>query len=277
MICLKYSTNFNERETKMKDISVIIQVVVILAVTGLIVVLVNHFFNRFIARREKLYQKFIKSILTFIIIVIGVYAALSQFEIARTISTSLLQSGSLIIAVATFAAQQALGNVISGFFISATKPCEIGQKVKIMSGGNVIAEGIVRDMTVRHIFIEQFDGQNYIVPNSLADSSVIVNTNFVEDVGNYIEIEVGYDTDVEEARKIIQKICDEDPRILHNQKTKVLVSAITANGMLLKFTIWSKDLNDSFEACSNVRQRLVSEFLKAGITIPYQTFSVEKI
>lgn len=261
----------------MKDISVIIQVVVILAVTGLIVVLVNHFFNHFIARREKLYQKFIKSILTFIIIVIGVYAALSQFEIARTISTSLLQSGSLIIAVATFAAQQALGNVISGFFISATKPCEIGQKVKIMSGGNVIAEGIVRDMTVRHIFIEQFDGQSYIVPNSLADSSVIVNTNFVEDVGNYIEIEVGYDTDVEEARKIIQKICDEDPRILHNQKTKVLVSAITANGMLLKFTIWSKDLNDSFEACSNVRQRLVSEFLKAGITIPYQTFSVEKI
>ena len=167
--------------------------------------------------------------------------------------------------------------MISGFFISATKPCEIGQKVKIMSGGNVIAEGIVRDMTVRHIFIEQFDGQSYIVPNSLADSSVIVNTNFVEDVGNYIEIEVGYDTDVEEARKIIQKICDEDPRILHNQKTKVLVSAITANGMLLKFTIWSKDLNDSFEACSNVRQRLVSEFLKAGITIPYQTFSVEKI
>jgi len=158
--------------------------------------------NRFIAKREKLYQKFIKSILTFIIIVIGVYAALSQFEIARTISTSLLQSGSLIIAVATFAAQQALGNVISGFFISATKPCEIGQKVKIMSGGNVIAEGIVRDMTVRHIFIEQFDGQSYIVPNSLADSSVIVNTNFVEDVGNYIEIEVGYDTDVEEARKI---------------------------------------------------------------------------
>ena len=203
----------------MKDISVIIQVVVILAVTGLIVVLVNHFFNRFIARREKLYQKFIKSILTLIIIVIGVYAALSQFEIARTISTSLLQSGSLIIAVATFAAQQALGNVISGFFISATKPCEIGQKVKIMSGGNVIAEGIVRDMTVRHIFIEQFDGQSYIVPNSLADSSVIVNTNLVEDVGNYIEIEVGYDTDVEEARKIIQKICDEDPRILHNQKT----------------------------------------------------------
>ena len=200
--------------------------------------------------------------MTFIIIVIGVYAALSQFEIARTISTSLLQSGSLIIAVATFAAQQALGNVISGFFISATKPCEIGQKVKIMSGGNVIAEGIVRDMTVRHIFIEQFDGQSYIVPNSLADSSVIVNTNFVEDVGNYIEIEVGYDTDVEEARKIIQKICDEDPRILNNQKTKVLVSAITANGMLLKFTIWSKDLNDSFEACSNVRQRLVSEFLK---------------
>ena len=252
----------------MKDISVIIQVVVILAVTGLIVVLVNHFFNRFIAKREKLYQKFIKSILTFIIIVIGVYAALSQFEIARTISTSLLQSGSLIIAVATFAAQQALGNVISGFFISATKPCEIGQKVKIMSGGNVIAEGIVRDMTVR---------QSYIVPNSLADSSVIVNTNFVEDVGNYIEIEVGYDTDVEEARKIIQKICDEDPRILNNQKTKVLVSAITANGMLLKFTIWSKDLNDSFEACSNVRQRLVSEFLKAGITIPYQTFSVERI
>ena len=148
----------------MKDISVIIQVVVILAVTGLIVVLVNHFFNRFIARREKLYQKFIKSILTFIIIVIGVYAALSQFEIARTISTSLLQSGSLIIAVATFAAQQALGNVISGFFISATKPCEIGQKVKIMSGGNVIAEGIVRDMTVRHIFIEQFDGQAILCP-----------------------------------------------------------------------------------------------------------------
>lgn len=54
--------------------------------------------------------------------VIIIYSLAQQFEITKDISKVLLQSGSLMVAIATFAAQQALANVISGITISASSP-----------------------------------------------------------------------------------------------------------------------------------------------------------
>jgi small-conductance mechanosensitive channel len=232
-------------------------------------------FRRLLLAKSGLHLRFLGSLVKAMIIIIGVYTALSQFEVAREISRTLLQSGTLIIAVATFAAQQALSNIISGFSISATKPCDIGQKIKVQSGGSVIAEGLVRDMTLRHVVIEQYDGNTCIVPNSVIDGAVIINTNYLAHVGNFMEFEIAYDSDIDKAKAIIARICQSEPLLLDTDRTSIYVSRLTANGIVLKFTAWTKDLNESFQACSNVRQRVVEEFAKEGIVIPYQTVTVQ--
>ena len=248
---------------------------VTLLVMALFLYLTDRAFRRLLAGRSGLNLRFLGSVVKALIIITGVYTAISQFDAAREISRTLLQSGTLIVAVATFAAQQALGNIISGFSISATKPCDIGQKIKVQSGGSVIAEGLVRDMTLRHVVIEQYDGNTCIVPNSVIDSAVIINTNYLAHVGNFMEFEISYDSDIDRAKTVIARICREEPLLLDTDKTSVYVSRLTANGIVLKFTAWTKDLNESFQACSNVRQRVVEEFAREGIVIPYQTVTVQ--
>ena len=79
----------------------------------------------------------------------------------------------------------------------------------MLQGGTAIAEGIVRDITLRHTVIDTYDGQSCIVPNGVLSESVIINTNLVENVGNFLEFEIGYGADVDHARQIIMEM---DPR-----------------------------------------------------------------
>ena len=164
--------------------------------------------------------------------------------------------------------------MISGISISASKPYNEDEKIRVVQGGTVIAEGIVKDVTLRHTVIYQFNGESCIVPNSVMDTSVIINTNYTENIGNFVEVEIAYDADVEEAIQIMKKVCAEHTLTLNTEANAVTASGYTQNGIVLKTTIWTENLNDSFQACSDIRIALVAEFRKNGIEIPYQTVTV---
>lgn len=239
----------------------------------LILHIVNIFFRRILRKKDSIVMKFLHSAVEIVLISIMIYSILAQFDITREISTVVLQSGTLIIAVLTFAAQQALGNIISGLSISAFHPLDIGQKVKIVSGGAVLAEGIVRDMTVRHVVIEQYDGQSCIIPNGVVDQSVIVNVNYSDDVGNFLNFEVGYGTDLDLARSIIYEELQYEPLVIRKD-VMISTSSVSANGLVLRFLVWTKTLDENFLACSHLRERIVKKFMEKGIEIPFNTVDV---
>ena len=112
------------------------------------------------------------------------------------------------------------------------------------------------------------------MPNSVMDSAVVINTNFTENIGNYVEIEIGYGADIEKAVEIMRRICVEHELTLNTEANAVTASGYTQNGVTLKTIIWTQNLNDSFRACSDIRIALVREFGKSGIEIPYQTVTI---
>ncbi len=247
----------------------------IFVLVGLILNYVVDFIFRLLSKKTKdVHLRFSKRVVKVVIYVIIIYSLAQQFEITKDISKVLLQSGSLIIAIATFAAQQALGNVISGLSISASKPYNVDEKIRVIQGGTVIAEGIVKDVMIRHTVIDQFNGESCIVPNSVMDSAVIINTNYTANVGNFVEIEIAYGADIEEAIRIMRRVCVGHELTLNTEQNAVTASGYTQNGVILKTTIWTENLNDSFKACSDIRIALIEEFQKSGIEIPYQTVTV---
>ncbi|EOT24547.1 hypothetical protein C805_02759 [Eubacterium sp. 14-2] len=236
--------------------------------------LVNLIYRIVSKKTNAIHLRFLKSIFNVMIDVVIIYSLVQQFEITKDISKALLQSGTLIVAIATFAAQQALANVISGISVSASRPYNVNEKIRVLQGGTVLAEGMVTDVTIRHTVIRQFNGECCIVPNSIMDSAVIINTNFTENVGNFIEITVSYDTDIEKAVAVMKKICEEHELTIETEKSSVTVSGYTPDGLTLKTTIWTRNLNDSFKACSDIRIALVEGFRENSIEIPYQTVTV---
>ena len=254
--------------------SYLIEIGIFVGITLALNQIVNLVYRLASKKTNAVHLRFSKSAAHVIISVIAIYSLAQQFEVTKDISRVLLQSGSLVIAIATFAAQQALGNVISGISLSASKPYSVGEKIKVIQSGTVIAEGIVADVTIRHTIISQFNGETCIVPNSTMDSSVVINTNYTENVGNFIELEISYESDIEKAISIMRKICAENTRSLNTEENTITASGYTHNGITLKTLILTKNLNDNFLACSEIRIALVKEFREHGIEIPYQTVTV---
>lgn len=238
--------------------------------------IINFIFRMIGKKNHSAYLHFFKSTLNVSVAIIVLYSLVQQFEVTKDISRALLQSGTLIVAIATFAAQQALANVISGFSLSVSKPYNVEDKIKVVQGGNIIAEGIVDDITIRHTIIRQYNGETCIVPNSIMDTAVVTNTNFIENVGNFLEIEVGYDADIKKAIQIIKKVCAKHELTLNTEYNSVYLKGYTQNGVVLKTTIWTKNLDDSFQACSDIRLSLIQAFKNSGIKIPYQTVTVHQ-
>lgn len=236
--------------------------------------LISLIFNYISKKTKAVHLRFTKSVLNVIIDIVAFYSLAQQFELTKDISKVLLQSGSLILAIATFAAQQALGNVISGVSLSVSKPYNVDEKIRVVLGGTVIAEGLVKDVTMRHTIIYQFNGESCIVPNSVMDSAVIINTNFTENIGNYVEIEIGYGADIKKAIAIMRKLCVEHELTLNTEANNVTASGYTQNGVILKTIVWTQNLNDSFQACSDIRVALVKAYNENGIEIPYQTVTI---
>lgn len=236
--------------------------------------IVNLIFRILSKKHHSVHLHFLKSAINLLVIIVVVYCLSQQFEVTRDISKVLLQSGSLVVAIATFAAQQALSNVISGFSLSMSKPYNVDEKIRVVQGGTVVAEGIVKDITIRHTVIRQFNGECCIVPNSVMDSAVITNTNFNGNVGNFLEVEISFDADIRKAMEIVKKLCVENQLTLNTEENNVFIKGCTQNGIVLKTTVWTRNLDDSFQACSDIRMGVVNEFRRKNITIPYQTVTV---
>ena len=93
----------------------------------------------------------------------------------------------------------------------------------------------------------------------------------------FLEIEIAYDSDIKGAMQCMQRICIAHELTLNTEDNKVFIKGYTQNGVILKTTVWTETLDDSFSACSDIRKELVEAFLKNGIRIPYQTVAVQNI
>lgn len=239
------------------------------------IIVIHTIFKFFELENKRIHLIFLKNLLIVGAISFTLYKLFLVQIFSTEIGQTVVKSSAFVIAVATLAAQKTLSNVISGISLSASHPYDIGQKIQVISqNGNVISEGIVKTITLRHTIISQYNGKNDIVPNSIMDSSTIVNTNFTDDVGNYLDIEISYEADIEKARKIIEKIIQSTPKVLNSKEGQILIRGFGENGILLRTTVWTRNLDDNYIACSQIRENILKQFKKNHIEIPYQTIIV---
>ena len=232
---------------------------------------VRSIFHYIYKTKSSVTVKFVRSLLLVVGITIIVYFYLSLFDFTKDVSKVLMQSGSLVIALATFSFQKALGNIVSGIMLSSTKPFDIGDKITLISAasGNVVVSGIVKDMNVRHVVFERPDGRFEFVTNSIIDNCIIENSNVLDDNGRLFSMYCTYDSDVELAMNLMKEEIDNCDLVTHTDDymSKILCSALTSEGYELKTTIWTNDLDSSFNACSQLRISITKAWSEHDIKV----------
>lgn len=222
-------------------------------------------FNKVIKRSYKIHVKFTQGLVKAVIVIIGVVAVGMQFAVTKDISASLVKNTALLVAVLGFAAQQTLNDMLSGLMISWFRPFDIGARIYLVSKD---ITGIVEDITLRHTVIRGFDNNRIIIPNSIINKEILKNSDYQDSmIGNYLEVKVSCSNDINMVMELMDKMIREHPMVLTDETYKpgILVKDFDREGFLMKATVWTKTVNENFEACSEIRIALRKVFLEQNI------------
>lgn len=219
---------------------------------------------------------FIKNALNAIIVIIAIFIIFYTIPTFRALGTTMLASAGIVAAVAAFASQHALANIVSGIFIVIFRPFRVDDIVYI--GTDV--KGKIEDITLRHTVIRNFENRRVIIPNSTISSETIINSNLVEEkICVHLEIGISYDSDINKAMQIMRTLSEKHSMCIDNRDAEkkaknkpiviVRVLALADFSVNLRAWVWANNSDDAFVMKCDLLKQIKEEFDRQGIEIPF--------
>lgn len=246
------------------------------------VVIINKIINKIMKKKitDPLKLVFPMRVKKVILVTIVVATIMSEITAMQSIIRALLASGGIIAVVVGLASQEAASNMINGFMILTYKPYKIGDFVNVQEYN---VKGTVIDISMRQSIIETIERTQVIIPNTIMNKAIIENISQIEHVkANYLYIDISYESDIDQAIKVIQDLIVKHPLFIDGRKDKkdplvpVIVSDLKESSIQLRATITSEDNVQGFQMLADIRKDLVTEFKKEGIEIPYPHMHIVK-
>lgn len=236
-------------------------------------------------KSNEIHIKVIGNILIGVIILSLMYYISLEIPGLDKIVSNVLAISSLLVVAVSFASQEAVSNIISGLFISLYKPFEIGDRITIVSQN---ITGYVEDINLRHTTIRTFTNSRILVPNSIINKENIENSQIKDTKSSmWIDIYIGYNSDIQLAKEIMAEVISthklfidtrKDDDIKNNKPiVNVLVRELGEYYINLRANVWTENIDDNFQACSDIREELVRRYKDAGIEIPYRRLDISLI
>jgi small-conductance mechanosensitive channel len=238
-----------------------------------------------------------------IIYFMGVITVIFSIPQLRSLSVPLFTGAGVAGIVIGFAAQSTLSNIIAGLSLAIFQPFRVGDRLNIMN-----EYGKVADLNLRHTVIITWDNRRLIIPNSMISNEAIINWTIEDPAVIWpVDVGIGYDVDIDKARRIMIEEARKHPNVMHPQEVKYsmlkpsLIKSETLNmGFLdspvlhavdpdfrergevkvnvtelgefsvnLRLLVWFKDRSIAFGSGCEIREAIKKRFDKEGIEIPY--------
>ncbi len=275
--------NMSEQlETYFGDFAIFVEIFIILLFTYVIVRIVNRIYRRFVERSAKKGDenlttfKFLEHSISVVIYIIGISFAISVIPFLKPVAQSIVGAAGIMAIAVGFAAQQALGNIISGIFIVISKPFQINDRISFNDG----LRGVVEDISLRHTVIRNFENQRIIIPNSIISNQILINSNYADSkVCRLIDIGISYESNLDLAKHIIREEIENHPLNFDNRtpediekgtpKVMVRVILFADSSVNLRAWAWAEDVPNGFIMTCDVLESIKKRFDKEGIVIPF--------
>lgn len=234
--------------------------------------------------QNTLVYKYLSKIVEAVLLLGMLFQIISLFvDLDKYVSTIIASSG-VITVIIGLAAQESLGNVISGFFIMLFKPFKVGDRV-VLATSNLT--GYIEDITLRHTIIRTYFNSRYIIPNSKMNSEVIENSSLIDErAGMYLDVVIDLNEDAAKAIHIIQIVIEENPDVLdlRSEQDKlngmpiasVLVRSITLYGIELRSSVSFINVDASFLVLSDLRIAVIQRFKEEGIKLAKLDYKINE-
>ena len=182
---------------------------------------------------------------------------------------SLLVGAAGILTVAVgFASQTSASNLISGLFLLAEEPFEIGDVIRI---GDTTGEVVSIDLLSAKI--RTFDNLYVRVPNETLIKSEIVNLTRYPIRRFNVDFQVAYKEDLAGVEKVILETLDARVEILDEPAPMFRIQGFGASGMDLRVSAWTRT-QGWYESESDLRMAIKQALDEADIEMPFPHVSV---
>ena len=222
---------------------------------------------RIVRRRLDDLKKFDKAlvpvigqIVRYAILILTLILVLAEFGIQTTSIIAVLGAAGLAIGLAL---QGTLQNVAAGFMLLFIRPFTTGDFIETAAGSGTVDEiglFMTRMRTAQGVFVA--------VPNSKIWSDAITNYSRLPNRRIDLVFGIGYEDDIDAARKLILNLVEKDDRVLDDPAPVVNVTDLADSSVNLQLRAWTKR-QDYWQARWDLIREVKYALDKAGISIPY--------
>lgn len=205
------------------------------------------------ARRVHTRTRVLSRTLIFIILLVGVSAALMTFPAVRKIGAGLLASAGVAGLVAGLAAKSVLGNLAAGLQIALTQPIRLDD-VLVVQG----EWGRVEEITSTYVVLAIWDKRRLVIPLQWFIENPFANwTRTTAQIIGTVFIWVDFSTPLEPLRRELTRIL-EGAKEWDGQVNVLQVTDWQARAVQLRALCSAPDSGRSWDLCCKVREGLLS-------------------
>lgn len=201
---------------------------------------------------------------TMLIFNIAVSLGVTESSVAALLGTAGVAIG--------LALQGGLANLAGGVLLLVFKPFVVGDYI-IQNQQNG-CEGTVARIEMCYTTLLSIDNKKIVVPNGTLSNSTIINVTAKETRKLEIKVGISYESNIQKAKEILEKILLEDPDTQGDRSEMVVfVDQLADSAVIMGLRVWVP--TDSYWPVKwRLNQKIKEEFVAQGIVIPYNQMDI---
>ena len=201
---------------------------------------------------------------TMLIFNIAVSLGVTESSVAALLGTAGVAIG--------LALQGGLANLAGGVLLLVFKPLVVGDYI-IQNQQNG-CEGTVARIEMCYTTLLSIDNKKIVVPNGTLSNSTIINVTAKETRKLEIKVGISYESNIQKAKEILEKILLEDPDTQGDRSEMVVfVDQLADSAVIMGLRVWVP--TDSYWPVKwRLNQKIKEEFDAQGIVIPYNQMDI---
>jgi small conductance mechanosensitive channel len=200
--------------------------------------------------------KLIKMVLTAIVLV----SVVGQLGVETTSFAAILAAAGFAIGMAL---SGTLGNFAAGVMILLFRPFKTGHFVEVAGHA-----GVVENINVFMTEMRTGDNKQILIPNSEITAGSITNYSAKDTRRVDLVIGISYDDDIKKAHEVLNRVLDQNDKVLKDPAWTVAVSELGADSVNFVVRPWVKSA-DYWGVYFDLTETIKLTFDKEGLNFPY--------
>lgn len=184
-------------------------------------------------------MKLLSNFVFTVVIVLGLFAALSAVQLDKTV-TSLLAGAGIIGLALGFAFQDTAANFLAGIIIALKRPVRLDD---IVESNDEI--GVVKELNLRSTIIRNFQGQDIFIPNKSVLYNKIINYSRSEMRRLDLKVGISYGDDLEKVKKVTLEAISDLNNLDTTKDQYLWFEEFGGSSINFTLALWMNDVNQA--------------------------------